>query len=366
MVARSVDPLLRENERMTVTPAQPSVPDLPSGWAAREPDERDIPRLAKNAARVTRAATGRGTADVFPVISAVTGTGAWTRRQQVVLDPGGVVRAWFVAHDRAAGRTLVEITVDPEVPQEEADAIAAAGFAWTQRSGRDILRLRRVETGHLDSGCYADDARQRRWLEDAGYHCTRSWLQMSRPVTPDEAQPGVLPAPREGVVVRRVQLRGNGLPTARDVQAVHQVLEESFADHFNSYRESFPEFVHRLQEDPGHTWDHWWLALVQVDGDWHVGGAVVSTVLPPDADGEVGSYVDYIGVHRRARGRGVAKALLHTVIRDAAERGRNRVGLEVDADSPTGADGLYRSLGWETAYVTQSWHKGLSVAGAER
>jgi ribosomal protein S18 acetylase RimI-like enzyme len=52
----------------------------------------------------------------------------------------------------------------------------------------------------------------------------------------------------------------------------------------------------------------------------------------------------------------VAKALLHTVIRDAQQRGRNRVDLEVDADSPTGADGLYRSMGWTTDYVTESWH----------
>ena len=41
-----------------------------------------------------------------------------------------------------------------------------------------------------------------------------------------------------------------------------------------------------------------------------------SSVLREDAQGFEGSYVDYIGVHRRARGRGVAKALLHTVIED--------------------------------------------------
>ncbi|WP_237767354.1 hypothetical protein [Serinicoccus sp. CUA-874] len=56
----------------------------------------------------------------------------------------------------------------------------------------------------------------------------------------------------------------------------------------------------------------------------------------------------------------MAKGLLRTVIADAAARGRASVGLEVDADSPTGADGLYRSLGWETKYVTQSWHRALT------
>ena len=186
---------------------------------------------------------------------------------------------------------------------------------------------------------------------------------MSRPVPASEAEPGALPSPREGVTVRRVAKHDDGLPVAQDLQTVHQMLEESFADHFNSYRESFAEFVQRLREDPGHRWDHWWIATIDVDGEQVPGGALVSSVLPPDPGGVDGSYIDYIGVHRRARGRGVAKALLHTVIADTARRGRNRVGLEVDADSPTGADGLYLSMGWQTAYQTESWHKDVTVEG---
>ena len=138
---------------------------------------------------------------------------------------------------------------------------------------------------------------------------------MDRPVDPAEAEPGALPEPRSGVRVRRVREHVNGLPIAEDVQTVHQVLEQSFADHFNSYREGFAEFVQRLQEDPWHRWDHWWIAEVELDGERRPGGVVISSVSPPDAAGAYGSYVDYIGVHRRARGRGVAKALLNTVDR---------------------------------------------------
>ena len=153
----------------------------------------------------------------------------------------------------------------------------------------------------------------------------------------------------------------NGLPVATDLHTVHDMLEQSFEDHFNSYRESFPEFMQRLREDPGHRWDHWWLAYVHIAGADEPAGALVSTVLPENSDGHEGSYVDYIGVHRNARGRGVAKALLHTVIADAAQRGRDRIGLEVDDDSPTGANGLYESMGWQTDYVTESWFKELVI-----
>jgi GNAT superfamily N-acetyltransferase len=190
---------------------------------------------------------------------------------------------------------------------------------------------------------------------------------MTRPVDPTE----LLPPLREGVTERRVAKHENGVPVASDLQIVHLMLEESFQDHFNSYRESFPEFVQRLREDPGHRWDHWWLAFVEgADGDAVPAGAIVCSVLAADATGAEGSYVDYIGVNRAARGRGVAKGLLNTVLSDAAERGRSRVALEVDADSPTSADRLYVSMGWVTDYVTETWFRdigpseGRAVAGS--
>ena len=57
----------------------------------------------------------------------------------------------------------------------------------------------------------------------------------------------------------------------------------------------------------------------------------------------------------------MAKGLLNTIITDAARRGRDRVGLEVDADSPTGAEGLYGAMGWRTTYVTESWHRDIEI-----
>ncbi|WP_299448156.1 GNAT family N-acetyltransferase [uncultured Phycicoccus sp.] len=339
--------------------ADVTIDGLPTHYATRRPQAEDAPAVAALLADHQRAAKGSAGVDPEAVLGQLVGTGSWTRRQVLVHDEAGQLLAWFSVHDRAAGRTLVEVTVSPALPDDEAAEIAGHLYAAGERHARDIATMRGLRTSLLDTGAYADDLRQQRWLDAAGYRQTRTWLQMTRPVDPGEATS--LPGPREGVVIRPVDRHDDGLPVASDLQAVHRVLEESFQDHFSSYRESFPEFVMRLREDPGHRWDHWWLATVETDEGPVPAGAVVSTVLRPDADGIPGSYVDYIGVHRRARGRGVAKALLHTVIADAARRGRNRVGLEVDADSPTGADGLYTSLGWVTDYRTQSWHRDLDL-----
>ena len=336
-----------------------SIDGLPGGLTARVPVAADVPEVAALLAAHQEAARGSSGVDADTVLVLLAGTGSWTRRQALVHDPEGHLLAWLSVHDRAAGRTLVEVTVTPLLAGSAATPLALALLGAAERHAVDIAGMRGVPTTLLDSGAYADDLRQQAWLTAAGFRHTRTWLQMTRPVGTDDA--GTLPGPRTGVTVRPVDLHDDGLPVAQDLQDVHRVLEESFEDHFSSYRESFPEFVMRLREDPGHRWDHWWLATVETDEGTLPAGALVSSVLRPDAAGVEGSYVDYIGVHRRARGRGVAKSLLHTVIADAARRGRNRVGLEVDADSPTGADGLYTSMGWATDYRTQSWHRDLEA-----
>ena len=340
-----------------VTTGYPHAPptDLPPGWTARIPGPDDVADLAGLVEAHQRAVRGSSSVDRESLAVEAVGEGSWTRRQLVLVDASGAIRAWATVHDRAAGRTVVAVTVDPDL--DEATRVAGSLFAWTETVAGEVSALRQLTGTQLDSGAYADDERQRTWLTEAGYRRTRTWLQMSRRVAPDETVPG----PREGVSVRRVATHQDGMPVAHDLQTVHVLLEESFADHFNSYRESFPEFVQRLREDPGHRWDHWWIASVDMDGEQVPAGAVVGTVLPEDPSGKHGSYIDYIGVHRRARGRGVAKTLLHTVIADARDRGRNRVGLEVDADSPTGAQGLYESMGWVTMCRTESWHKTLTL-----
>jgi ribosomal protein S18 acetylase RimI-like enzyme len=338
------------------SPEQPPV-GLPDGWTTRVPGLDDLPALLALRGRDKQPWTGSSSADREQVESEVAGIASWTRRQVVVLDPGGTIRGWVLAHDRAAGRTMVHLYLDRDV--EEQDRIAAALYAWAEDRAREMTRMRRLDATRLDASPFAEDHVQHRWLAAAGYEKRRTWPQMTRPVDPSEATS--LPGPREGVTIRRVASHANGLPVAADLNLVHEMLEYSFADHFNSYRESFPEFVQRLREDSGHRWDHWWLAFVEGDEGPLAAGAVVATVLPENKAGHEGSYIDYIGVHRHARGRGVAKALLHTVIADAAARGRDRVGLEVDADSPTGADGLYRSMGWETDYVIESWFKELTL-----
>jgi ribosomal protein S18 acetylase RimI-like enzyme len=341
---------------------------LPEDWSVGAPyldDGRDVARLTELLRDHERHGRGWAGASSDDVLVEVSGPGLRMRENVVVRDGSGEIRAWGSVHDRAEGRMLFVHVVDRSLAEATADACSAVLVRWAEGQARVVGAARGLEVQQIDTGAFDGDERQARWLRDAGFEKVRSWWQMSRPVVADEA--GLVdPSPerweRRGVVFRVVRRTDDGMPDLDDLREVHEVLEGAFVDHFNSYEETFEEFLLRLREDPGHRWDHWWLAeLADADGgDLRPVGALVGTV-SESSPGPDGSYVAYLGVLEAARGRGVAKGLLRTIIADAAARGRDRVGLEVDADSPTGAAGLYTSMGWETSYVTESWHRDVRV-----
>ncbi|MFC7496723.1 MULTISPECIES: GNAT family N-acetyltransferase [unclassified Nocardioides] len=344
------------------------VPGLPPGWTVGVPDASDrfdVARLTHLLRAHERQGRGWAGAGVDDVLVEVSEHGLKMRENVVVRDADRDIRAWGSVHDRSVGRMLFVHVVGRDLPDAVADRCSELLVEWAQVQARSVGAARGLEVQQIDTGAFQDDERQARWLTDSGFERVRTWWQMSRPVAADETD--LVPDPErwedEGVVVRLVRRAGGGMPDEDDLRELHEVLEGAFVDHFNSSEETFEEFLHRLREDPGHRWDHWWLAEL-VDGpEPEPVGALIGTVSEaPDAPD--GSYVSYLGVLASARGRGVAKRLLRTIISDAARRGRNRVGLEVDADSPTGAAGLYTSMGWATKYATESWHQDVPVEEA--
>lgn len=368
-IRRVIPPESRfETDPDELLPGDASPPEDWSVGTVDAADEADVARLAELLAGHETAGRGWAGSGRDEVLVEISDEGTRTRANVVVRDPEGRIQAWGSVHDRAAGRMLFVHVVARDLDHRDAARCARVLFAWADGQAREVGAARGLDVQQIDTGAFADDPRQHAWLGAAGYERVRTWWQMSRPVTPEES--GLVPDParweRNGVVFRAVGRAGDGMPEESDLRAVHEVLEGAFTDHFNSREETFAEFVHRLRQDPGHRWDHWWLAELVDGADPDApavpAGALVATESVSE-DGPNGSYVDYLGVLSNARGRGVAKGLLSTVIADAAVRGRDRVGLEVDADSPTGADGLYTAMGWTTSYMTQSWHRDVPVDG---
>lgn len=69
-------------------------------------------------------------------------------------------------------------------------------------------------------------------------------------------------------------------------------------------------------------------------------------------------YIPLVGTRRQARRRGIASALVRCALAAAKADGVESAALDVDADSPTGAVGLYERIGFsvQDTWVSQSKH----------
>jgi ribosomal protein S18 acetylase RimI-like enzyme len=70
-------------------------------------------------------------------------------------------------------------------------------------------------------------------------------------------------------------------------------------------------------------------------------------------------YVDDLAVRREYRQRGVATALLTWTLNRADHLGMQSVGLDTDAENPTGAVRLYTRLGFEVIGKMRVYRKEL-------
>jgi mycothiol synthase len=173
--------------------------------------------------------------------------------------------------------------------------------------------------------CDSQDLTSQRLYEQAGGSVVRRFLRMGIAFDAPPKPPGPVP----GLEIRAVT------STEADLRTMHRLIDTSFVDHFSHESEPYEEWHSLIVEGPFSDLGLWWLATV--DG-------VPAAGLIANVPGEYG-YVDALGTLREYRGRGVGSALLLTAFGEFYRRGLRRAVLGVDSDSPTGAVGLYESLG---------------------
>jgi len=180
-------------------------------------------------------------------------------------------------------------------------------------------------------------------LEGRGFGPVRTSLEMQVELrsTPSE------PLWPDGVAVRTVREGEEPL--------VHELLGEAFADG-NDFRPTpYEEWIGWVLDPRRLDRDFWFLAEA---GDEVVGVAVCE----PERIGEPGlGWVESLAVRRAWRRQGLGRALLLHAFRAFHARGRTAAGLSVDAENPTGALGLYESVGMRAVQTRVIYEKRLGV-----
>ncbi len=181
-------------------------------------------------------------------------------------------------------------------------------------------------------------------LEQEGYSVIRHFYEMVRQDLND--LPAVtLPA---GLELRPVQ--------PEHLRAIWDANEEAFRDHWGHFPLTEEDYQGFLSH-PHHDTSLWQVA-------WDTERSQVAGVAINVIDGGVNAafqrqigYVDDLSVRRPWRQRGLGRALLLASLHAFRARGMTNAGLGVDAENPSGALGLYQSVGFEQKEHSLAYRK---------
>lgn len=186
-------------------------------------------------------------------------------------------------------------------------------------------------------------------LERSGYSPVRYFYDMVAATLDGVTEP---PMP-DGIEVRP--------PTPDQFRAIWEASVEAFRDHWGEPEATDEDWV-RFRDDPEHVDRPFW--MIGWAGD-EVAGVVMTTVPTAENEryGRARVWVESVSVRRPWRRRGLAKALLARSMVAARGAGFTSAGLGVDTENPTGALGLYESLGFAPARRAAAYRKPLEITG---
>jgi mycothiol synthase len=143
-----------------------------------------------------------------------------------------------------------------------------------------------------------------------------------------------------------VQIVGFGPDLIDDARTVRN---EAFRDHWGSTDQTVEAWAH-FMDFGGFRSQFSFLAYA----DGKPVGVIISHEYDQltETDGVREVYIAVVATRRAARNQGIASALLTRVLADAAAAGFTTASLGVDADSMTGAVGLYQQAGFTVRHST--------------
>ena len=176
-------------------------------------------------------------------------------------------------------------------------------------------------------------------LSSRGYAVARHFFRMAIELGDDPPEQPVWPA---GLRVKPFR--------EEHALAFHEAIEDAWQDHWGHSPRPFSLFKERMLDGPRYDPDLWSLV-------WAGAEIAGGTICEREHYGM--GWVRSLSVRRPWRRQGLGMALLLDAFRRFHERGERRVGLGVDADSPTGATRLYERAGMEVVETTVIYEKAI-------
>lgn len=239
---------------------------------------------------------------------------------------------WFKVHPDYRDLGLGEVLLD-----------------WGMARAEEVMALAEPDTRFVVGSWLSiaeKDPHHHALIEQYGFEVARYFYEMV--IDLDEAPPAVnLP---EGITIRTFNRDA-------DLRAVVIADTDAFRDHWgfveSPIEEELKDWAQWIDGDKKFDPSLWFLAM---DGDEIAGVCLCRSESHEDPNM---GYVNSLGVRRGWRKRGLGLALLRHAFGEFYKRGKQRVGLGVDASSLTGALRLYERAGMHVNRKSTSFEKVL-------
>ena len=243
--------------------------------------------------------------------------------------------------------------------------VVACAMLWQRLLHERAMAFGVVDPAHVGLGLGAHiadflDKRGREIQADGGRTLRLHWF-----IEVNDAAANALALARGFEVVRgnyTMRIKFDGSPISADVPdwmtlrnctpddlaLCHELLEETFVEHFGHTARSYKEWYAGLPSRDDYDQSLWWLAY---EGDEPAG--ILTGFLLDEKTG----WVADLGVRKRYRRRGIGAVLLRTAFEEFQRRGMEAAGLGVDAQNETGAVALYERVGMSVARAYWTYEK---------
>jgi mycothiol synthase len=198
------------------------------------------------------------------------------------------------------------------------------------------------ERVYIQNATLDQDEATERFYRERGYEPVRGFRGMAIDLH-EEPVPSEIP----GIEIRAYRHPDEG-------PAFHAAQQESFADHWEHRPMSWEKWEQKRYGRETFDSTLWWVAEAQGE----IAGVLVGE---QHRDPDQG-WIEIVGVRRAYRRQGIAEALLKTAFAEFFRRGERRIGLGVDAESPTGATRVYERAGMRTLWQAIVYEKELRAA----
>lgn len=219
-------------------------------------------------------------------------------------------------------------------------------LAWSEQSAMSLhSRPHRGQPLSLIGECLQRNKGAMKLYASRGYEPVRWFLLMECDLSAVDLA-GDLGQPPGDVTIA-------GFSLARSADA-RLIVNEAFRDHWGTAEQTEQEWDHFVGLGvfrPGYSY------LCYLGGE-QAGALIAHEYEAYNAtNGGRDLYISTVGTLRSARRRGIGTALLVAALRAARADGFKSASLNVDADSPTGAVGIYERLGFKVTNTSVSLQK---------